>query len=245
MPTLLINFEWEVDRAGYEFSAASNSIVRRNGRVESIWPLNFHSTLYLQFAQLSHDPHYLPSPQQFTEFMGNFGPITERGHSVGENFLDLAMRVLYMRRLIEVEQTNPRELLGFDTRSTERRETEMEIWKEALEKIPLTEGHLELPTRPEDGWSEPVNAAAAVRAILRPGPPDGRPVLSLVPNSLWDAMLLQFHQNISGGGQLKACAWCGGWFEVGGPAGKRTDARFCSDECRVHSHLSKKKGTKK
>jgi len=56
-------------------------------------------------------------------------------------------------------------------------------------------------------------------------------------------MKLQLYIAVSSGGRLKACDWCGTWFEAGG-SGKRSDAKFCSSGCRVQFHRQKNGGSK-
>lgn len=85
---------------------------------------------------------------------------------------------------------------------------------------------------------------ATISAVLRPAPPDGRPVLKLVPHSLRSAMWLQFAQFVSSDRKLRACDRCGAWFEVGS-GGKRVTSRFCSDRHRDEFHNAEKRGSRK
>lgn len=63
------------------------------------------------------------------------------------------------------------------------------------------------------------------------------------PNTLLDALWLQFGQAVTRGAHLRACEHCGDWFEAGAGTGRRADARFCSDEHRVrHNSLKRSKG---
>ena len=63
------------------------------------------------------------------------------------------------------------------------------------------------------------------------------------PNSLLDALWLQFGQAVTRGAQLRACEHCGAWFEAGAGTGRRADAKFCSDEHRItHNSLKRSKG---
>jgi hypothetical protein len=69
------------------------------------------------------------------------------------------------------------------------------------------------------------------------------PKLRLSPSNLRDALWLQFGQALSGGASLRQCQHCGGWFETGVRAGRRRDAKFCSDEHRVaFNSLKRSKG---
>jgi hypothetical protein len=59
-----------------------------------------------------------------------------------------------------------------------------------------------------------------------------RPLLKLVPPSLWHAMYLQFAQAILGSKRYQRCGACNRWFELA-PGINRSDRRICSDSCRV------------
>lgn len=64
---------------------------------------------------------------------------------------------------------------------------------------------------------------------------------SLEPQTLIGAMWLQFAVAIDVLKSYAKCALCGAPFEISrAPStGKRTDARFCSDRCRVNNHRAK------
>jgi hypothetical protein len=225
MATLPIDFRWSRDVAGYD--VRGSRIVRRSSSAEEVRPLDFHETLYGQFARLDD------RPESFAEFMAMFGPLTHEGHYLGEDVRTLMTLRRRMHDWIEMSARAPRDLLKLDALSPARQAAIAASWDKAIEGA---SGQKPLKSQPR------INAAAVVRAIFKPGAPDGRPTLCLAPDTLWDAMLLQFYQAIGAGSRVKACAYCGNWFEVG-PTGKRADARFCSNDCRIHSHL-KAKGTK-
>jgi hypothetical protein len=65
-------------------------------------------------------------------------------------------------------------------------------------------------------------------ASLVPDPVTGKWEFQLSPPTLLDAIWLQFGQAITGESKLKQCLNCGQWFE-----GKRADAKFHSDACRI------------
>jgi hypothetical protein len=66
------------------------------------------------------------------------------------------------------------------------------------------------------------------------GNPNNRALrLRVSPRSLLDALWLQLGQKLSDGGVIRQCEQCGGWFEAGPGSGRRSDAKFCSDEHRV------------
>lgn len=228
MSTLPIDFHWKRALDGYV--VRGDRIKPKSRRAEDFRPLDFHAMLYGQFADLDG------SAEAFADFMGRFGPVTHAGEFKGESVDDLSGRWLLMRKCIETANADPRDLLRLDAVSPARRGAIRETWDDVNER--------RTGNRPLKNQPLPVNLAANVTARLRPAPPDGRPTLSLAPDTLWDAMLVQFFQAISAGSRLKVCAYCRGWFETGGASGKRADAKFCSNDCRVRSHLATAKGAK-
>jgi hypothetical protein len=79
-----------------------------------------------------------------------------------------------------------------------------------------------------------------LRAWLAPDPTTGAWKLKLEPPSLLDAIWLQFGQAITSDADLRFCIQCGNPFEAGGQSGRRADAKFCSDECRVNYNSLKR-----
>lgn len=64
------------------------------------------------------------------------------------------------------------------------------------------------------------------------------------PPSLLSAIWLQFIHHVTQGKDIKACEWCGNWFEFGQGTRKRRDTKFCSNKCRAshHNHLKMRGG---
>lgn len=66
------------------------------------------------------------------------------------------------------------------------------------------------------------------------------PAVNLVfhPDSLLDALWLQFFSAVARSAEFRRCAWdgCRRRFEVGPGTGKRSDARFCRSTCRDAFH---------
>jgi hypothetical protein len=71
------------------------------------------------------------------------------------------------------------------------------------------------------------------------GEPNTKPALVLEPRTLLDAMHLQLAQSHASGAALQSCEQCKKWFEVGA-RGKRSVAKFCSDECRNRFHYERR-----
>jgi hypothetical protein len=77
---------------------------------------------------------------------------------------------------------------------------------------------------------------ASVKVMLiASGDAGPKPMLVLRPATLWDAMMTQLALSTAGGNSLATCEQCGNPFEVGA-SGKRSIAKFCSDECRNRFH---------
>ena len=64
--------------------------------------------------------------------------------------------------------------------------------------------------------------------------------MELRPKSLLSAMALQLIKAIATDKAIRACDWCGDWFELGAGTGRRMGARFCSDRCRHNFHNARR-----
>lgn len=94
-----------------------------------------------------------------------------------------------------------------------------------------------------DGGPVYIGSNSTVRAGVVWDPATKSPRWHFRPNTLLDALWLQFGQAISRGAQLHACQHCGTWFEAGAGTGRRADARFCSDDHRItFNSLKRSKG---
>jgi predicted nucleic acid-binding Zn ribbon protein len=75
-----------------------------------------------------------------------------------------------------------------------------------------------------------------IQAWLAPDPTTGEWRLKLTPKDLLGALRLQSAQAlIDPDSHMRECIQCGGWF-----TGRRTDAKFCSDECRIQYNSLKR-----
>jgi hypothetical protein len=75
-----------------------------------------------------------------------------------------------------------------------------------------------------------ISLPGKLTASLVPDPVTGIWKLQLEPPTLLDAIWLQFGQAITSNAKLRFCLQCSKPLEPG----KRADAKFCSDECRVN-----------
>lgn len=208
MPEMLINFEWAVDDAGYEFvpanpsegAASQGQIARRGGKLRLLNPIGLHKSLFMEFANLEE------TPEACVNFANRFGQLDypdfgfsrdpgfpEDRLKIGEGIEFWISNISNLRRLVE-EHGN-----GFPFGTTIN-----DIWENTSVFISLL--------RDEH---------------------DGLIKLSLVPTSLEAAIRLQFFQAATSGRSHIQCASprCEKWFEVG-PGGKRKGAKTCSDRCR-------------
>ena len=227
MTTMKIDF---TSKVAPDYFVRENLIVPRGRTMREVNPLEIHNTLYNQFAGLNDDP------ESFIDFISAFGPVTVGGFLEGDQIDLLIWCRGWMEALIEAAADDPKKvcITGWVTPGQDR-----VLRKFVMRKLKAPESQI----LEAQAISEIKNSAVSINAVIRPGAPDGRPTLSLSPNSLWDAMKLQFYQAIASGAQIKKCEWCGSWFEAG-QGGRRGDAKFCKDNCRLLSHRKSKGGSK-
>lgn len=80
----------------------------------------------------------------------------------------------------------------------------------------------------------------ALAGSLRAPIAGGRPVLSIAPVDLLNAMWLQLLQFLSFDVAVVICQRCGTWFETGPKAGRRKGSKFCSPQCKIDHHNQRK-----
>ena len=88
------------------------------------------------------------------------------------------------------------------------------------------------------------NPMAEIAVTFVMDPDTGTLRWQLLPACLLDALWMQAANALSGGGVLRVCQQCGAFFEAGRGAGRRLDAKFCSDEHRVAFNSLKRSGGK-
>ena len=220
MTAMKIDFTSKVAPA---YSVQGNLIVRRRGPMHEVNPFEIHNTLYTQFSELDDDP------ESYANFISTFGAVTLDGFHNGDQIDLLIWCRGQMEALIELAADDPKKVYRMGNwqipASQDIFRKHFSSHLKQREKVLLAK-HDEAKIK---------TLAVAINAVIRPGAPDGRPTLSLSPESLWDGIKLQFYQAISSGAQIKKCEWCGSWFEAG-HRGKRGDAKFCKDNCRLLSH---------
>jgi len=84
----------------------------------------------------------------------------------------------------------------------------------------------------------------SMRLTLRVGYPATSGTLTVLPETLLDAIWLQLAEALSSGAQIRRCEHCKAWFAAGAGFGRRREAKFCSDEHRIlYNSLKRTAGT--
>jgi len=84
-----------------------------------------------------------------------------------------------------------------------------------------------------DGRYAPYEFQSGLKLQFVPTGADGDDMtLTLVPRSLYFAIVLQCLSNCAKGAKVRTCKACGDLFEIGGSSGHRSKREFCSDKCR-------------
>jgi hypothetical protein len=128
-------------------------------------------------------------------------------------------------------------LLQSPANSTKLPTERLDLWRRAIRRMKALVSAL--PTVVRFANSRGTYAEVGrLRVLLVPSSDSiaARPMLIMEPETLLEAMNLQLAQFVVGGGTSFACEQCGTLFERGGTAKRRSDARFCSDRCRVQNH---------
>jgi hypothetical protein len=214
-----IDFEWSVDAKGYRLERGR--IIGQSGPKRRMRLKDF-PTLYLEFAKAQ-------TPEGLLDFVNRFGRLTHDKVKKGQDGW-------------EVERQ------GDDVRFVLSR---AEVISMALEML---RGHIgNLPTWQGGTYEQEVPSlgkgakliggipiGARLSATLAPDPMTGAWQLQLRPPTLLDAILLQFGQALTSNAVLRSCDHCGRWFEAGVGSGRRADAKYCSDRCRIeHKSLER------
>jgi hypothetical protein len=201
--SLYIDFEWSRDAKGYRLE--HGRIIGNGGKRLAYRPLEQFDTLYNVFAKTQQ------TPKGLLDFVEKFGRLTDERdgdnvHRMLSNIETISMVLEMLRvrgKLPKVKQDGPYEYTASMPSGTR-----------------IVSGGIPLRGK--------------LTASLAPDPITGAWKLKLEPPSLLDAIWLQFGQAVtSDAADLRFCAQCGNPFEAGGQSGRRADAKFCSDECRI------------
>jgi hypothetical protein len=108
-------------------------------------------------------------------------------------------------------------------------------WQETIEGLSILKSwseKVQAGTLFKDLGSEALQVGSRIDVLVKPRA-DGTPLLSFQPTSLRSALMLQCTQAVISGAEIRDCQQCGQWFAAGGEGGKRADAQFCSQDCRI------------
>jgi hypothetical protein len=94
----------------------------------------------------------------------------------------------------------------------------------------------------QDGKYAPYDLPVKFALRLVPSCGETGMALSVVPDNLYQALVLQCAFNHASGSEIRPCKACGTMFEIGGSSGRNSKREFCSDRCRYEfSHRSRRK----
>jgi hypothetical protein len=205
MALIYIDFEWWRDAKGYRLE--HGRIVGNGGKDLAYRPLDEFSTLYTVFAKTPQ------TPEGLLDFVRKFGRLTldSQDRPKGDDVRKVLPNIETISMVLGMLAGGklPRDKQGGPFKYTA---------KTAMGDI-VVPGGVPLPGK--------------LRAWLAPDPTTGAWRMKLQPPSLLDAIWLQLGQAITSNADLRSCAHCGNWFQAGGRSGRRADAKFCSDECRI------------
>ncbi len=214
-----IDFEWTIDAKGYRLER--DRIVGGGGAKRRMRLKDF-PTLYLEFAKAQ-------TPERLLDFVNRFGRLT----------LDKAKKG---PRDWEVERQGDN--VSFVLSRAKTISMVLEMVRGQIGNLPKWRGG---PFEYEAAGlkiSGGIPLGARLSAWLAPDPITGALQLRLEPPTLLDAILLQFGQVLTSNAVLRPCDHCRKWFEAGVGTGRRADAKFCTDKCRV-DHKSLERTRKK
>jgi hypothetical protein len=95
----------------------------------------------------------------------------------------------------------------------------------------------------QDGRFVPYDLPVRYSLRLEPRGDSNQMALSVVPNTLYQAIVLQCVSSRIAGAEIRSCKACGALFQVGGSSGHNLKRQFCSDPCRFEfSHRKRRPG---
>jgi hypothetical protein len=221
---IAIDFEMSVDAKGYRLERGR--IVGQGGAKRRMRLKDFPA-LFLIFAKVQ-------TPETLLNFANKFGRLT----------MDNLKASIKKGQDEVLRGDDVRFLLGM----AEAMSTVLEMARGHIGNLPRWEGGAFEYEVPSLGKGAKVTGGipllGKLTASLAPDPITGAWQLQLQPPSLLDAIWLQFGQALTSNAVLRLCGNCGKWFEAGAGSGRRADAMYCSDRCRVE-HKSLERTRKK
>jgi hypothetical protein len=83
-------------------------------------------------------------------------------------------------------------------------------------------------------------AWSRIDVALAFNPETGRAYFKFTPPTLLNALWFELGEFLTSDAQVRACRYCGEWFETGPGTGRRADAAFCSDQHRIAFNSTKR-----
>jgi len=233
----LVELRWPVDVAGYEVvtvlvrkrdPSSMNALilgdpepeeilVPRGGVMESRAPLELAPLLVHEFADTAK------TPQALCKFAGQYG-LLRKSRARGE-----------MSEELHFEGTPSDEMvyLACGEKLTD--------W---YAKIDLVSDMLSLTSKhPKAVGNVEPNFAKVNIGIGPPAHGEQQPSLRIRPTDLYGAIMTQLalHLHAPLGEQILTCAQCGTLFVAGSGTGKRTTAKYCSQQCTDRANYQRRK----
>lgn len=246
-----VSFAWRVSRAGYSWTpdTTGRRVLCAADAAQGGWPnslayrpLERRTGLFHEFARLQ------PSETSVVAFANRFGLLEEganlhlpskpqavRAH--GETLEFWKSEIQTLRFAVELWDAfmsgNRNEIVGLSSaRVTERFPLAL---RQRLNLVDLDAPQAALEAI-QDLTDDKLRRHVETR-LLRPED-SFRPKVFLVPCTLLGALWLQFAAAVDARKVFIECQQCGAPFELSRApgSGKRSDARFCTDRCRVAHH---------
>lgn len=215
-----IDFEMRVDSKGYRLDRGR--IVGNGGASTTKW-LKAFRPLYPDLLKVG-------TPEELRDFANLYGRLTpdilqDKKIIKGDDVSEVLRNIEIMQSLLKVLKegnVTPGELPRWEGGQFEVSLDGPKTREQAPELVnqKVVGG---LPLRGRVGGS--------LDAWLAPNRDTGEWEFQLRPPSLLDALWLQFGQALVSKAELRSCKQCGNWFQAGA-GGVRSDAKFCTPECR-------------
>lgn len=209
-----INFEWERDPKGNAFTLVARA-ERKSPYSSILGDEPAHQRVMWRQVSLSK---YQPL-KQFPSLFADFAKLQS-----STQVLDF------------VNKFGPLTKEGLDPQKGESADTILESAKQ-MRSVSET---LNRPRPSILNGGEPVAQGIAITASLVVDRKTKTPKVQLTLRDLRMGIWMQFAFAVSGGVALRTCDECGGLFPAGPGFDRRSDARFCSDEHRIHYNSLKR-----
>jgi hypothetical protein len=228
---MLLDFEWYRDSAGYRLVRSRSLvpaghspesypdedwIVARGGKWVPYRPFEHFETLYAVFANVR-------TKDDLLSFIQKFGPLSRAGFAFGESgpepvpggptWGDSVPQAVRAAQAF-------RDLLHLKRKGPK-----------AIASYYASKVNNGSRFQPGARWVGETDLIADSNTGVR---------VKISTNLLISALWLQLGQKLSGDTNFQMCRQCGDWFETGALAGRRADARFCSDEHRIRFNSFKR-----